>query len=176
MAFPKTTLSGAVGERSAGKPAPNKPEDVKKIQILLKKALGPAGPVFKDGICDAAMKAAIADFQRLWPGKPDSTVEPNGHTLQRLDRLTNPLVLKPIKMCHIETGGWVIGYGTCDGGPLPAAGKGYTLHLGFPFEMNSIEVTDRPAGDLLSYKNNLCTMLAILEKLNSFHEKADPCQ
>ena len=44
MAFIKTAISAAVGDKSMGKPAPNKPDDVKKIQALLKKALGSSAP------------------------------------------------------------------------------------------------------------------------------------
>jgi len=44
------------------------------------------------------MKSAIADFQKLWAGMADSTVAPNGQTFRRLDRLTNPLALKPISI------------------------------------------------------------------------------
>jgi hypothetical protein len=164
MAHAPTTISGAVGEKSMGKPAPNKPDDVKKIQGLLRKAFGLLAPVLRDGIYDAAMKNAIAEFQKLWGGVPDSTVDPHGQTLKRLDRMANPLVLKPITMGLVAKGGYIIAFTTCDGGPFPAAGKGYTLHLCFSDEKNAIEVTDRPSSDLLS-KDNLGAVLTIFEKL-----------
>jgi hypothetical protein len=165
MKFTPTFISDAVGDKSLGKPAANKPQDVNKIQALLKKALGSSAPAFTDAKCDATMKSAIADFQRIWGGTLDSTVDAHGQTLKRLDRLANPLTLNPITPCHIEHGGYVIGYATCDGGPIPKVGMGYTLHLGFPAEANSIEVTDRPANDLLTYKHTLGSVLAIFEKL-----------
>jgi hypothetical protein len=145
-----------------GKPAPNKPEDVRKIQALLKKVLGPSAPALLDGVCDATMKRTIAGFQALWGGPADSTVDLHGHTLKRLDRLANPVVLKPITLGLVRNGGYVITFATA--GPLPPAGKGYSLHLGFPAEVNSIEVTDRPAADLLS-KENLGKVLPIFERL-----------
>lgn len=175
MTFVPAMISDAVGEKTPkmGKlvPAPNKPDDVRKIQALLKKVLGPSAPVFTDGKCDDAMKRSIAEFQKVWGGTADSTVDPHGQpgqpgqTLTHLNRLANPLVLKPITMCHITQGGYTIGYTTCDKGPLPPAGKGYTLHLGFPAETNSIEVTGRPAHDLLTYHHTLGQVLAIFEKL-----------
>ena len=178
MGYIPTLISEAVGHqiRIMGKPspAPNKPDDVKKIQVLLKRALGPSAPIFTDGKCDDSMKNAIAEFQRAW-GIPDGTVDKNGHTLTHLNRLANPLVLKPITMCHITQGGYTIGYTTCDHGPLPPAGKGYTLHLGFPAETSDIEVTGRPAHDLLSYQHNLGKVLAIFEKLACWGQ-AVPCQ
>src|SRR5262249_14942110 len=124
-----------------------------------------SAPAFKDGVYDAAMKTAIADFQKLWGGgPPDSTVDPHGQTLKRLDRLANPLVLKPIKLDLVASGGYSIAYSTCRGRPPPAAGKGYTVHLCFSDDKNSIEVTNRPASDLLN-KDNLGDVLDIFEKL-----------
>ena len=147
-----------------GKPAPNKPDDVVKVQALLNKALGAAAPAFTRGVCDAPMKAAIAEFQKAWGGSSDNTVDPHGQTLNRLDRLANPLVLKPISLGKVANGGYIIAFATCDGGSLPPNGSGYTLHLGFPAEANSIEVTGRPSSDLLS-NTNLGDVLKILEKL-----------
>lgn len=164
VAFVGTMISNAVGDKSMGKPAANNADDVRKIQNLLKKVLGPAAPVFKDGVCDVAMRNAIAEFQRVWGGTPDSTVDRHGQTLKHLDRLANPLVLKQVTLRLVAHGGYLIGCTTCDGGQLPPPGKGYTLHLGFPTEANSIEVTGRPANDLLS-KDYLGKVLAIFEKL-----------
>lgn len=168
MAYAPTMISEAVGHqvRLMGKPlpAPNRPDDVRKIQVLLKRSLGPSAPIFTDGKCDDSMKNAIAEFQRAW-GIPDGTVDKNGHTLKNLNRLANPLALKPIATCKVVNGGYTIGYTTCDGGPLPPAGKAYTLHLGFPAETNSIEVTGQPQNDLLSYRHNLSKVLAIFERL-----------
>jgi len=164
MTYIKTALFSAVGEKYLGKPALNKSEDVTKVQSLLKKVLGPSAPDFKDKVCDATLKSTIADFQKIWGGSSDSTVDPQGQTLKRLDRLANPLVLDPIKLGPVKKGGYVISYATCDGGPLPPAGKGYTLHLGFPIESNTIEVTGRSASDLLG-DDNLGQVLTIFEKL-----------
>lgn len=169
MGYIPTLISDAVGHqiRIMGKPspAPNKPDDVKKIQILLKRALGPSAPIFTDGKCDDSMKNAIAEFQRAW-GIPDGTVDKNGNTLKHLNRIANSLALKTIAMCKVAYGGYTIGYTTCDAGPLPPVGKGYTLHLGFPAETNSIEVTGLPHNDLLSYQHNLSKVLAIFERLS----------
>ncbi|HYP15083.1 MAG TPA: peptidoglycan-binding domain-containing protein [Bryobacteraceae bacterium] len=164
MAYVATVLSGAVGEKSNNKPAPNKPEDVKKVQRLLGKCYGLLGPVFKDGVCDAPMKARIAEFQQLWGGAPDSTIDPIGQTLKRLDRLANPLILNPITQERVVNGGYKISYKTCNEGPLPGPGKGYTLHLCFSDERNSIDVSNRPASDLLN-ADNLVEVLKIFEKL-----------
>lgn len=165
MSFVPTTLSGSVGDKSMGRPAPNKPDDVKKVQGLLRKAYGAAAPGFVDGVCDGKLKAAVVEFQKLWGGAPDGTVDPHGQTLKRLDRLANPLVLKQITLGLVAKGGYVIAFTTCDDGPLPAAGKGYTLHLCFADQSNAIEVTNRPASDLLS-KDNLGAVLTIFEKLD----------
>src|SRR5215210_6042563 len=101
MTFVPTTIASAVGDKSLGKPAANKPDDVRKIQALLKKALGPAVPPLKDSVCDAAMKNAIAQFQQLWGSSADGTVDPHGQTIKRLDRLANPLELKPISLTKV---------------------------------------------------------------------------
>jgi len=106
MAFVRTMILGAVGEKSAGKPAPNNPDDVRKIQALLRKVFGPSTPALKDGVYDASMKDAISDFQRVWGGQPDATVDKHGHTLQHLDRLANPLVLKLITLQKVANGGY----------------------------------------------------------------------
>lgn len=165
MAFIPTTISAAVGDKSMGKPAPNKADDVKKIQSLLRKALGSSLPVLKDGVCDAALITAIATFQKLWGASADGTIEPPRETLKRLDRMANPLVLKPITMSRVTRGGYVIGCTGCDGGALPPAGKGYTLHLGFHDLENTIEVTNRAANDFLG-SDNLGAVLTIFQKLN----------
>ena len=163
MAFVPIFISAPVGDKSMGKPAPNKPDDVRKIQGLLKAVSG-STPAFKDGVCDDTLKAAIAEFQKLWGATADSTVDPHGHTLKRLNRLVNPLVLKPITMRPVAHGGYVIGFTTCDAGPLPSAGKGYTQFLCLPGDNNTIDVSSRPAHDLLS-KDNLGDVLKIIEKL-----------
>jgi hypothetical protein len=46
MGYVQTVLSGAVGDKYIGKPAPNKAEDVAKVQALLKKVFGARAPVF----------------------------------------------------------------------------------------------------------------------------------
>src|SRR5579864_6109777 len=164
MAFVPTVVSAAVGDKSMGKPAPNKPEDVKRIQALLKKIFGGSCPTLTDGVCDAKMKAAIADFQKLWGGgMADSTIDVTGHTLKRLDRLANPLLLKPITKCKVTHGGYTIAYTTCDGGHLPSPDKGFTLHLLFRDDIHSLEVDDHPTN--LLNKNNLGDVLKILDQL-----------
>lgn len=163
MAYVPTLLSGAVGEKSSAAVAPNKPEDVRKVQALLRKATGLLAPLLKDGVYDTPMKNAIADFQKLWGGTADSRIDPGGLTLKRLDRLANPLVLQPITKGRVAKGGYLVPYTTCDGGSLPATGKGYTLHLCFRDEHHSVDVTGRPSSDLLN-ENNLGAVLTILEK------------
>ncbi len=165
MACQSTTITAAVGDKSMGKPAPNKVDDVKKIQALLRKAYGSSVPTLTEGVCDAAMKNAIAEFQKMWGGQPDSTVDPHGQTLKRLNRMANPPVLKPITMGTVANGGYIIAFATCDAGPLPPAGKGYTVHLYFANESNIIDVTGRPSHDLLS-ADNLGAVLKIFEKLD----------
>ena len=122
---------------------------------------------FTEGVCDGKTKAAIVDFQKVWAAGADGTVDPHGQTLKRLDRLANPLVCKNIAMGAVANGGYVVSYATCDGGPLPAPGKGFTLHLCFPDANNSVDVTGRPPGDLLS-KNNVGAVLGIFEKLDAW--------
>lgn len=129
----------------------------------MKAAFGSTLP-FKDGICDNALKGAIAEFQKVWGVTPDSTIDLHGQTLKRLNRLANPLVLKLITMHHVAKGGYVIAFATCDAGPLPPAGTGYAQLLCFPDEKNSIDVSDRPAHNLLS-EDNLGDVLKIFEKL-----------
>jgi hypothetical protein len=112
----------------------------------LRKVLGPSAPVFKDGVYDASRKDAITDFQKLWGGQPDATVDKHGHTLQHLDRLANPLVLKLITLRKVANGGYLIAYVTCDGGSLPPAGKGYTLSLSFRDDQTSAQQKDGKIG------------------------------
>jgi len=111
------------------------------------------------------MKSAITDFQKMWGGTADCTVDPHGQTLKRLDRLANPLVVKQITKDLVSNGGYRIVFASCDGGPLPPAGNGYTVHLCFFDDKNSIEVSNRPAHSLLN-KDNLGAVLDIFEKLN----------
>ena len=165
MAFVSTVISGAVGDKSMGKPAPNKPDDVRKIQALLRKAFAGSVPAMSDGVCDAAVKNAIAEFQKLWGGMPDSTIDPHGQTLKRLDRVANPLALKTIEADYVAQGGYKIAFHSGDGGAMPPAGKGYTLLLCFQDDKNAVDVSNRPAFDLLS-KDNLGAVLTIFEKLN----------
>ena len=165
MTYSPTVISAAVGEKSAGKPAPNRPEDVKKVQVLLRKVFGSKVPSLVDGVCDDSMKSAIADFQRAWGAAAGSIVTPNSQTLRRLDRLANPLVLKPIKKGRVAYGGYAVAFTTCDEGSLPARESGYTRHLCVLSDGNSIDVTDRKSGDLI-VKENIGKLLVILENLN----------
>lgn len=176
MAFSSTMISSAVGEKSMGKPAANKPDDVRKIQGLLKKVLGSAAPAMQNGVCDVATKNAIADFQRIWGNPPDSTVDAHGQTLKRLDRIANPLELKPISLGRVLSafkdgkmisngGGYNIAVRTCDGGPLPSPASGYSLHLTLMNDANAIDVTNAQPDDLMS-QVNLVELLSIIEKLD----------
>ena len=61
MALVPTVIFGALGEKTAGRPAPNKANDVRKIQGLLAKVFAGSVPNLKDGVCDATMKEAIAE-------------------------------------------------------------------------------------------------------------------
>lgn len=169
-----TTILAAVGDKSAGKPAPNRPDDVRKVQALLGKVFGNLAPVMADGVCDAATKKAIADFQSAWGGNPDSTVDPGGQTLRRLVRLAQPLDLRPIKPGRVldlqskgrilsNGGGYDISVRTSDLGPLPPKGSGYTLHLLLVNGLASIEVTGQPLNDLMS-KDNLGDLLTAIER------------
>lgn len=165
MAYSPTVISAAVGEKSLGKLAPNRPEDVKKVQVLLRKVFGSKAPALVDGVCDDAMKNAIADFQRAWSGAAGSIVTPNSQALRRLDRLANPLVLKPISMGKVVHGGYAVAFTSCDEGALPARESGYTRHLCVRSDGSSIDVTDRKTGDLI-VKENVGSLLEILDNLN----------
>lgn len=178
MAYVKTTLTAAVGEKWLGKAAPNKVDDVKKVQALLGKVFGSAAPAFKPGVCDDALKKAIGDFQRCWPGTADSTVDPNGQTLKRLDRLANPLILNPISLGRVldqwvdgkmvsNGGGYNISVKSCDGGSLPLSGKGFALVLAVQNDSHTMDVSDRPASDLLT-KDNLGQLLGIFDTLDTW--------
>jgi hypothetical protein len=161
--FVPVKITSTVGAKA--KKGDNQEQDVKKVQGLLRQVFGSSAPVMKDGTCDDATKAGIADFQRIWGGFADNTVERMGETLKRLNRVANPVTLKPIRLGLIERGGYIISYQTADGGPLPPAGKGYTLLLGFQNEMNTINVTGRNPGDLLDM-DNLGDVLKIIDKLS----------
>ena len=166
IAFVPVVISAPVGDKSMGKSAPNKPDDVRKIQALLKRVFG-STPPFVDGVSDYNLKAAIAEFQKLWGVVPDSTVDPHRETLKRLNRLANPLVLNKIAMTKVAEGGYVISFRTCDGGTLPPAGNGYTQLLCFSDKTgrtDSIDVSNRPAHQLLS-SDNLGNVLKIFERL-----------
>ena len=161
-----TVITAAVGEESMGKPAPNKPDDVRKIQGLLKKVFGAACPTLKDGACDPATKAAIAEFQHNWGGVSDGTVDPGGHTLKRLDRLAGAAeLLPPISPVHVSQGGYSIKARTADGGPLPPKQSDYTLYLIVQNDANSIDVTGNSLNHLMT-KDKLGELLKILDKLS----------
>jgi hypothetical protein len=160
-----TIITAAVGQKSMGKPAPNRPDDVNKIQSLLKKVFGAACPTFKDRVCDPVMKAAIAEFQHNWGGISDGTVDPGGHTLKRLDRLAGAIELRPILPVNVIHGGYSIKAHTADGGPLPPKGSDYTLHLIVQNDANSIDVTGSELNHLMT-KDKLGELLKILDKLS----------
>lgn len=147
------TIREAVGNKTTlGKPAPNRPEDVKVVQELLKQVLGSDAPVFRPGICDETMKNAIATFQRsMGRGTIDSTVEPRGGTLANLNRVASPLILNPITLKHIALGGYTISYRSVDRGAMP--GSGYTLTLQIGAGFGNLLVTNRPADDLIGVNN-----------------------
>jgi hypothetical protein len=172
MAFSTTIISAAVGESPHGKAAPNKESDVKKVQGLLRKVLGGACPAFREGVFDSATKGAIEKFQREWGGFADGVIGPTGDTLKRLNRLANPLVLKPITREKLNSryennrmiadrGGYSISYSTGDGGPLPAKSN-YSVYLAVGGEENVIDVTKLPAKQLID-KQTLPQLLAILD-------------
>lgn len=165
MAYSPTVISAAVGEKPSGKLAPNRPEDVKKVQALLRKVFGSKAPLLMDGVCDDATKSAIVDFQRVWGRATGSIVTPNSQTLRRLDRLANPLVLKTISMGKVARGGYGVAFTTCDEGSLPTRESGYTRHLCVRSDGNSIDVTDRKPWDLI-VKENVGGLLSILDNLN----------
>jgi peptidoglycan hydrolase-like protein with peptidoglycan-binding domain len=99
--FVPTVISGAVGERALGKPAVNRADDVRKIQGLLKKVTGATPAGLQDGTWNPPMKSAVVSFQQIW-GTADGRVDPApGQTLKRLDRLANPLELKPISLGRV---------------------------------------------------------------------------
>ncbi|AHG90076.1 Peptidoglycan-binding domain 1 protein [Gemmatirosa kalamazoonensis] len=175
MAYARTLLTGAVGEKYLGKPAPNKADDVRKLQTLFRKVFGSRAPAFKDGVYDDAVKEAITRFQSAWGGTPDGTVDPHGQTLKRIDRLANPLTLKPITLARVleaydkgklvsDGGGYRIAYGTCDGGPLPPAASGYSPVLTVMTDANAIDVGGRPAYDVMNLAN-LAELLGIFDRL-----------
>ena len=180
MPFAATVLSAAVGDKSGGRAAPNRPEDVRRIQALLRKVLGTAAPVFVDGVCDASLKAAISDFQKLWGAAPDATVDPAGQTLKRLDRLANPLEITTLEPARLLTrhddkgrmtndgGDYRIACRTCDNGPLPPASSGYSLHLCLTSGPNrSIDVTGRPLNDLLDLAR-FASLMTVLDALGQW--------
>lgn len=180
-----TVITAAVGEKFQGKPAPNKPDDVREIQTLLAKALGDTCPALKDGVCDAAMKTAIAEFQKKWGTVPDSTVDPFGHTLKNLNRLASPIQISHINLESVVTvytdgknmnsrGGYRIQARTSDGGPLPPKGSGYQLHLIVQNDRNSLELTGGSLHDLLA-KDNLGDLLNIIDDLGLW-TKPVPCR
>jgi hypothetical protein len=137
---------------------------------------GPFAPKFVDGKCNTEMKDAIAAFQRVWGGPSDSTVDPGGRTLSRLDRLAHPVVLQPIELDRVrerrnngkvtsDGGGYKIAFLTCDGDPLPPPGRGYGVFLVVMNDANAIDVTARPPNDLLS-QGNVGDLLRILDNMN----------
>src|SRR5437868_1587466 len=101
MALVHTVIGGAVGETFQGKPAPNKPDDVRKVRLLVKKALGLSTPPVPSGEFDWELRNEIIEFQRAWDAAPDGTVDPHGRTLKRLDRVVTPVTLKQISLARV---------------------------------------------------------------------------
>lgn len=146
------------------KPAPNIAEDVRKIQSLLNTVYGRTG-VISHGKCDAATIKAIGDFQRLWPGKVDSRVDPAGRTLRRLNETTTPLKLNKIWLGKIGYGGYLISYS----GKLPPSQ--YKVFLGLPHDFNSLEITGRNQKDVMG-SDNLPNLLKLVDKLGFWGKNA----
>jgi hypothetical protein len=186
MAFVPTMIGKAVGDKSMGKPAPNSADDVRKVQHLLRTVLGPAAPRFQDGICDQPLKTAISAFQRAWGAGGDGTIDPHGQTLKRLNRLAHPLLLQPIKLARVlqrldkgkilnDGGGYAIAYRTCDNGPLPPPGRDYSVFLSVMDTSHGLDVTGRPAHDLLS-DGNLGDLLSVFDRLGVWGGLTVPCR
>lgn len=174
MSLISTVISDGVGLDSAGRALANKPEDVRKVQGLLGKVLGPAAPLFRSGVCEVQFNLALADFQRAW-GSSGGAVFPHDETMKRLDRLACPLklVIAPSRVhsrwqhgkmaCY--GGGYQVCLDTGDGGSLPGASSGYTVHLIVGENAaNAIDVTKEPHRDLMGIAK-LRELLALLEKL-----------
>ncbi len=176
MAHVPTMLGQAVGRSLAGQLAPNKTEDVNKVQALLRKVLGSTAPVMLPGACDLNMQRAILDFQQRWSDAADGVVDPHGQTLKRLDRLATPLDLRPIALSRVlaatkdgrtvnDGGGYSIAVRTCDGGPLPPVGRGYVLYLAILNDNQTVDVTGRPLHDLMCV-DNLGDLLNAFDRLH----------
>lgn len=73
------TLAAAVGSP----PAPNRPEDVRAVQRLLKAA---GADLAEDGICGPRTIDAIRRYQMNFLPLPDGRVDPGGRTLGHLQR------------------------------------------------------------------------------------------
>ncbi|HYA98100.1 MAG TPA: hypothetical protein VEH49_08400, partial [Methylomirabilota bacterium] len=169
---------------SVGKGGKNLPEDLKKIQDLLREvgfdpaACSPAALMSNPPSVPASFPVdqgtitAIENFQRLWgAGGVDGRVDPNGTTLKRLDAAASPLFLKPIvHNSHLKVpkqGGYVVSYE----GSIPPSGyqlylsvsRGACITSGDQFDPSSgcIDVTKRPKNDLICW-DNLPDLLTII--------------
>lgn len=154
------TIRKAVGD----KPAPNVPEDVRKIQSLLNTVYGRT-MVIAHGKCDIATIKAIGNFQRLWPGKVDSRVDPGGRTLRRLNETATPLKLNLIRLGRIKHGGYLISYS----GKAPPSQ--YKVFLSLPLDINSLEITGRKQTDVMA-SDNLPDLLRLIDKLGLWGKNA----
>jgi hypothetical protein len=73
--------------RSVGvPPASNLPQDVRKVQLLLRNVRPPLFmPVLPSGSMDRNTLSAITEYQRRFMKKPDGRIDPEGTTLMRLN-------------------------------------------------------------------------------------------
>lgn len=71
---------------SATPPSPNRPNDVKNVQTLLRKVMPPLSiQVGVTGTMDGNTLSAIRQFQSRFMKSPDSRVDPDGRTLWHLN-------------------------------------------------------------------------------------------
>ena len=166
------SIRAAVGVGGRGKPAPNNPDDVKKVHDLLKKALGTNAPRLTPGKVDPVFCNAIAEFQKLWGGVADSTVDPRGRTLQRLNLISTPIKLNGVKPGPVSKGGYIISYEDQlqSVGGLPK--KGYRLFLGIGDDNTVMEVSGRNRADLIG-SDNLPELLKLIAKKNKWGSSVD---
>lgn len=182
--MPVVTLTGSVGE--GGK---NRPKDVEKLRDLLQSAgILPADRTYPIRVkeerkgsktirtVDAWLIDAITDFQKLCGTTADGRVDSPGGTLRRLNVLSNPLVLQPMKTNRrtegakmLKSGGFRISY-TGVNGTRAEIPSGYQVLFG-PTALpgTKMDISTRPPNDVIDEKNvgELLEMIGKIRKWGS---------
>lgn len=168
-------MSSPATGRQVGFSAPNKPEDVLKIQGLLNLLGATPRKLKENGTCDGELVEAIKSMQKIVGLKrPDGQIDParGTNTIVKLNALVKPLTLARVEDRSAALGGYVVKY-TERTPPAPyrvlltvAPAATLTIKAGQRVAQatltNFMEVT-KLSGSHLIDKSNMHALLKIME-------------